>query len=181
MEGIRAQERRLAGEAIEAGAGLIIAANKWDLARELGEFQQSELTEVIHQEVPFAKFAPVTFLSALTKRKLGSLMPLVMKVNAARNRRIPTARVNAIIRDAVLAHPPPSPKGKLPRIYYATQVAVAPPRFIFSCNDPDLFASSYRRYLENTLRAAEDFTGVPLELEFRDRRPNAEESGEPQP
>ena len=178
MQGILAQDRRLAGEALESGAGLVIVANKWDLARELGEFQQSELIEVIHQELPFAKFVPVTFLSAMTKRRLGSLMPLVMKVQACRSKRIPTSRVNAIIREAVLAHPPPALKGKAARVYYAAQVATAPPRFIFSCNDPDLLGSSYRRYLENTLRTAEDFTGVPLELEFRDRR--AEKTEEPE-
>lgn len=179
MEGIRAQDRRLAGEALEAGAGLVIVANKWDLARELGEFQQSELIEVIHEELPFAKFVPVTFLSAMTKRRLGSLMPLVMKVHACRQKRIPTARVNSIVRDAVLSHPPPASKGKAARIYYASQVASSPPRFVFSCNDPELLGFAYRRYLENVIRDAEDFTGVPLDLEFRDRRPaEAAEAGE---
>jgi GTP-binding protein len=170
MEGVMAQDRRLAGAVLEAGAALIIVANKWDLARELGEFQQNELIDVIHQQMPFAHFAPVTFLSALTKRRLGSLMPLVMRVAENRKRRISTSKVNSLIREATLAHPPPNVSGRSARIYYASQVATAPPRFLFSCNDPDRIANSYRRFLENTLRTADDFEGVPLDMEFRTRR-----------
>ncbi len=174
MEGVMAQDRRLAGSALEAGAGLVIVANKWDLARELGDFQQNELIDVIHQQMPFAHFVPVTFLSALTKRKLGGLMPLVMRVHTNRRRRIPTAKVNNLIREATLAHPPPMISGKMARIYYASQVGTAPPRFLFSCNDPDRISSSYRRFLENTIRASDDFEGVPIEMEFRSRREESE-------
>jgi GTP-binding protein len=170
MHGVMAQDRRLAGATLEAGAGLIIVANKWDLARELGEFQQNELIEVIHQQMPFARFAPVTFLSALTKRRLGSLMPLVMQVAENRRRRIPTAKVNSLLRETTLAHPPPSPGGKIARIYYASQVATSPPRFLFSCNDPNRIPTAYRRFLENTLRTVGDFEGVPIDMEFRTRR-----------
>jgi len=170
MQGILGQERRLAAAAIEAGAGLIVVANKWDLARELGEFQQAELIEVIRSEIPFAAFAPVTFLSALTRRRLGSLMPLVRKVAENRRRRMPTARVNTVIREAVLAHPPPTKNGHPIRITYASQVATAPPKFLFFCNDPETVADGYRRYLERVLRTNEDFEGVPLNLAFRNRR-----------
>lgn len=176
MEGVMAQDRRLAGSVLESGAALIIVANKWDLARELGEFQQNELIDVIHKQMPFAHYAPVTFLSALTKRKLGNLMPMVMRVNENRRRRIPTAKMNSIIREATLAHPPPMISGKPARIFYASQVATAPPRFLFSCNDPDRFQASYRRFLENTIRAADDFEGVPLTLEFRARRQDGDSS-----
>ena len=91
--------------------------NKWDLVREQGEYSQGELIKEIHALVPFAAFAPVTFLSALTKRKLGNLMPLIMKVSANLNRRISTAKLNAIVRDAVLAHPPPMAAGRLLKIF----------------------------------------------------------------
>jgi len=169
MEGILDQDRRLAGIVLEERKGLLIAANKWDLARELGEFQQAELTEVIREQVPFAAFAPVTFLSALTKRRLGSLMPLVMKVATNLDRRVPTPELNDVIRSAAYAHPAPAKAGKPLRIYYAAQVESHPPRFLFHCNDPDLMTMGYRRFLERTLRTSFDFEGVPLTLEFRPR------------
>ena len=169
MSGIHAQERRLAGIVLEERKGLILVGNKWDLAREQGEYSQNELTTVIHEQLPFAKFAPVTFLSAKTQRRLGSLMPAVMHVAENLDRRIPTAQLNAIVRDAVLAHPPPAPGGKPVKILYASQPGVHPPLFVFHCNDPKLVQPSYRRFLENTIRRNFDFEGVPLTLQFRER------------
>jgi GTP-binding protein len=171
MAGILDQDRRLAGMVLEERKGLIIVANKWDIAlQQDGDFSQAELTDVIHESVPFASFAPVTFLSALTKRRLNSLMPLVMKVAGNLDRRVPTPQLNSIVRDAVYAHPAPMRGGKPLRVYYSVQVATHPPLFIFHCNDPDLATPSYKRFLENTLRANFDFEGVPLGLEFRARR-----------
>jgi GTPase len=169
MQGPLNADRRLAGIALEERKGLIIVGNKWDLVREQGEYSQGELVKEIHALVPFAAFAPVTFLSALTKRKLGALMPLVMKVAANLDRRIPTAKLNAIVRDAVLAHPPPMAAGRALKIFYCAQVAAHPPLFVFHCNEPDGFGSSYKRFLENVLRSNFDFEGVPLSLEFRER------------
>jgi GTP-binding protein len=171
MQGVLDQDRRLAGMVLEERKGLVIVANKWDLAlQQDGEFKQNELVEVIHENIPFASFAPVTFLSALTKRRLGSLMPLVMRIATNLDRRIPTAQLNTVIRDATYAHQPPNSSGRPLRIYYAAQVAIHPPLFIFHCNDPDLLTNSYKRFLENTLRSNFDFEGVPLGLEFRARR-----------
>ncbi len=171
MVGVTAQDRRLAGLVIEERKGLIIVGNKWDLALEQqGEYSQGELSNVIHDLIPFARFAPITFLSAKTKRRLGSLMPVVTKVAENLDRRISTGPFNALIRDAVVAHPPPAAGGKVFKIYYATQPAVHPPVFMFSCNDPDLVQPSYKRFLENTIRQHHDFEGVPLTLEFRPRR-----------
>jgi GTP-binding protein len=170
MHGISMQDRRLAGLILAERKGLVIVANKWDLARELGEFQQGELTQAIYADLPFATFAPVTFLSALTKRRLGSLMPIVFQVATGLDRRIPTPQLNTVIRDAVMTHPAPGKGGKPLRIYYCAQVAAHPPLFIFHCNDPELMTTSYKRFLENTLRSRFDFTGVPLSLEFRERR-----------
>ena len=169
MQGILAQERRLAGLILEEGKGLILAGNKWDLAREQGEYSQGELTNVIHEQLPFARFAPVTFLSAKTQRRLGSLMPIVTSVAENLDRRIPTAKLNAVIRDASIAHPAPAAGGKPLKIFYASQPGVHPPLFIFHCNDPKLVQPSYRRFLENSIRRNFDFDGVPLRLEFRER------------
>ena len=169
MKGPLAQDRRLAGIAIEERKGLIIVSNKWDLAREQGEYSQAELTEAVYGQMPFARFAPVVFLSALTRRRLGALMPAVMTVAANLERRIPTAHLNAIVRDAILAHPPPAIGGKMLKIFYCAQVATRPPLFVFHCNEPDLVQPSYRRFLEGVLRTADDWTGVPLSFEFRHR------------
>ena len=169
MHGILAQERRLAGLILEERKGLILVGNKWDLVREQGEYSQGELTNVIHEQLPFARFAPVTFLSAKTQRRLGSLMPVVMKVAANLDRRVPTPQLNSIIRDASLAHPAPAAGGKPLKILYGSQPAVHPPLFVFHVNDPKLVQPSYRRFLENTIRRNFDFEGVPLRLEFRER------------
>jgi GTP-binding protein len=171
MVGVTMQDRRLAGIAIEEKKGLIIVGNKWDLALEQGgEYSQGELANVVHDLMPFAKFAPITFLSAKTQRRLGSLMPLVAHIAENLDRRIPTAQLNSVIRDAMLAHPAPALKGKLFKIYYGSQPATHPPLFVFHCNDPDLLQPHYKRFLENVIREHFDFEGVPLTLEFRPRR-----------
>jgi GTP-binding protein len=169
MLGIQNQERRLAGMILEERKWLIVVGNKWDLAREQGEYSQGELINVIYEQMPFARFAPVTFLSAKTRRRLGSLMPLVMKVANNLDRHVPTAQLNAVVRDAALAHPAPAPGGKPFKIYYCSQPAAHPPLFVFHCNDPELVQGSYVRFLENVIRQAFDFEGVPLKLEFRER------------
>jgi GTP-binding protein len=169
MKGPQNADRRLAGIAIEEKKGLIIVGNKYDLVRELGEFSQNELIEGIHEQLPFAAFAPVTFLSALTKRRLGSLMPVVNQVAENLDRRIPTAKLNAIVQDAVIAHPPPIAQDRMLKIYYCAQVSTHPPLFVFSCNEPKLIQPSYKRFIENVIRSNFDFQGVPLTLDFRER------------
>jgi GTPase len=168
------QDRRLAGIALEERKALVIVGNKYDLVRELGEYSQNELAAEIHAQLPFASFAPVTFLSALTKRRLQSLMPLVERVAENLDRRVPTAKLNAVIRDAVLAHPPPIQSGKPLKVLYVSQPQTHPPLFVFHVNDPELVPASYRRFIENTLRAEFDFEGVPLTFEFRSRRDDGE-------
>jgi GTP-binding protein len=170
LHGVTAGDRRLAGLAIEERKGLILVGNKWDLVREQGEFSQGELVRVIGDLIPFARFAPVTFLSAKTRRRLGSLMPIVNHVAENLDRRVPTPQLNTVIRDAVLAHPAPAVAGKLFKVYYVAQPATHPPIFVFSCNDPDRVQPHYRRFLENVIRQHFDFEGVPLTLEFRPRR-----------
>ncbi|MGH7738432.1 MAG: ribosome biogenesis GTPase Der [Candidatus Tyrphobacter sp.] len=169
--GVTTQDRRLAGIVIEERKGLILVGNKWDLAREQGgDFSQGELANAVHDLLPFARFAPVTFLSAMTHRRLNSLLPLVERVAANLDRRVPTPALNSTIRDAVLTHPAPAIDGRVLRIYYASQPQTHPPLFVFWCNDPSLVQRSYERFLENTIRQNFDFTGVPLSLEFRPRR-----------
>ncbi|MBV8299647.1 MAG: ribosome biogenesis GTPase Der [Candidatus Eremiobacteraeota bacterium] len=174
LSGPTNQDRRLAGIALEERKALVIVGNKYDLVRELGEYSQNELAAEIHAQLPFAAFAPVTFLSALTKRRLQSLMPLVEKVAENLDRRVPTAKLNAVVRDAVLAHPPPIQSGKPLKVLYVSQPQTHPPLFVFHVNDPELVSASYKRFLENTIRGEFDFEGVPLTLEFRSRRDEGE-------
>jgi GTP-binding protein len=172
MTGILAADRRLAGIAIEERKALVVIGNKWDLVREQsGEFTQAELAAAVRESLPFAAFAPITFLSAKTHRRLGSLMPLVSSVAENLDRRVPTPTLNTVIRDAVLAHPPSTISGRLLRIYYLSQPATHPPLFVFHCNDPELVQTHYRRFLENVIRKHFDFEGVPLTLRFVSRRP----------
>jgi GTPase len=178
MTGILAQDRRLAGLAIEERKGLIVVGNKWDLVREqAGDWSRSDLVGAVRESIPFADFAPVVFLSAKTQRRLGSLMPVVAKLAENLDRRVATSQLNAVIRDAVLAHPPAFTAGKVLRIYYASQPATHPPVFLFHCNDPDLVQSHYKRFLENVIRQHFDFEGIPLTLEFRPRREAPESPG----
>jgi GTP-binding protein len=171
MTGILAQDRRLAGIAIEERKALVVVGNKWDLVREQGgDFNQAELVEAVREAIPFASFAPITFLSAKTQRRLGSLMPIVAGVAENLDRRIPTPQLNAIIRDAVVAHPPSTVGGRILRIYYASQPATHPPIVVLHCNDPDLVQAHYRRFLENVIRRHFEFEGVPLTLRFVARR-----------
>ena len=174
LKGPTNQDRRLAGIALEERKALVIVGNKYDLVRELGEYSQADLTEEIHAQMPFASFAPVTFLSALTKRRLQSLMPLVEKVAENLDRRVPTAKLNAVVRDAVLAHPPPIHSGKPLKMLYCSQPQTHPPLFVFHVNDPELAPASYKRFIENVLRSEFDFEGVPLTFEFRSRRDEGE-------
>jgi GTPase len=171
MKGVMAQDRRLAGIAIEERKGLVIVGNKWDLVREQeGDVSQNELAGIVRELMPFAGFAPITFLSAKTQRRLGSLMPVVSDVATNLDRRIATPQLNDVIRRTTLAHPPPAAAGRMLRIFYAAQPATHPPVFVFHCNDPELVQPHYRRFLENTLRTHFDFSGVPLTLQFRSRR-----------
>lgn len=171
MAGVMTQDRRLAGIALEERKGLILVGNKWDLVREQTEdVSQNELATVVHEAIPFAAFAPVTFLSAKTHRRLGSLMPLVARVAENLDRRVPTPQLNDLVRSAILAHPPSAVAGRLVRIYYASQPGTHPPIFVFHCNHPELVQPHYKRFLENTIRQHFDFEGVPLTLQFRARR-----------
>jgi GTPase len=175
MTGILAQDRRLAGIAIEERKALIVVGNKWDLVREQGgDFTQADLAEAVRDAIPFAAFAPILFLSAKTHRRLGSLMPTVTRVAENLDRRVPTPSLNAVMHDAVLAHPPAAVSGRPLRIYYASQPATHPPLFVLHCNDPKLLQPHYARFLENVIRQHFNFEGVPLTLRFQPRREDDE-------
>lgn len=168
-QGSAEQDQRLAGYADKAGRGLIIGVNKWDLVTGRKE-ARGEWLDRISRSFAFASYAPVLFFSALTGSRVEQLFPLITRVHRELYKRVPTALLNELVEDALAVNPPASARGKQLKIYYATQVSSRPPTFVFFVNNPQLVHFSYRRYLENRLRQAFDFTGTPLRLNFRARR-----------
>ncbi|SFE33661.1 ribosome biogenesis GTPase Der [Alteribacillus iranensis] len=162
-EGIREQDKRIAGYAHDAGRAILIVVNKWD-AVEKDDKTMSQFTEKVREEFQFLSYAPVLFLSAKTKQRLQHLLPAVKEAADNHNLRVPTNVLNDVIMDAVIMNPTPTENNKRLRINYATQVAVAPPTIVLFVNEPELMHFSYRRYLENKLREAFHFEGTPIKI-----------------
>ena len=168
VEGVTAQDAHIAGYIVEELKGVVIVVNKWDLI-EKDTYTMEEYTREIRRVLKFIAHAPLVFVSAITGQRVEKAIDVALRVQRARSYRVPTAQLNKLVEDAVSGHSPPSKRGKRLRIYYATQVGIAPPSFIFFVNDPQLVHFSYRRYLVNQLRQAYDFEGAPLRLSFRKR------------
>ncbi len=166
--GITEQDQKLAGYVDEAGKGLVIVVNKWDLVLDR-ENARRIFTADLERKFIFASYAPYLFVSALSGWRLNKLFPLVMQTWQEQHKRVPTALLNELLEDALAVNPPPPVKGKRIKIFYATQPEVKPPKFIFFANEPELIHFSYRRYLENRLREAFSFKGTPLKIIFRKR------------
>jgi GTP-binding protein len=166
--GVTSQDRRIAGLAIEEGKALAILVNKWDLV-DTQTFDRAQVEEALRVEFVFAPYAPVLFASALTKKGVTKILGAVAAAEDERRKRVSTAKLNQVVRDAFRMHPPPSYRGNALKCYYATQTAVAPPELVFFVNDPRLVHFSYERYLENSLRDAFGFSGTPIRLVFRPR------------
>jgi GTP-binding protein len=169
VEGLTSQDAHVAGYAVEEGKGLVLAVNKWDLVAEKTDRTFDQYVEWIRHEVPFIEFAPVVSISAKTGQRVGRVLELAVDIWAERRRRIPTGELNRLVSAATDRTPPPMVRGKRPRIFYATQVAIAPPTFVFFASDASAVHFSYRRYLENRLRETFGFDGTPIRLVFRDR------------
>ncbi len=167
-EGVTEQDKRIAGYAHEKGKGMVIAVNKWDLI-DKDDHTHKKFLDDVRKELSFLTYVPVIFVSALTGQRVFAIIDLVKEVNENCKTKITTGVLNNLIRDAVAVNPPPTSKGKSLKLYYATQVGDKPPTFITFVNDPKLLHFSYKRYLENQLREAFDFTGTPIRLFFRER------------
>lgn len=168
-EGVTAQDAHIAGMVLEEHKGIAVLVNKWDALEKDNETFDA-WNRMVRAELHFIPYAPVLFISALTGQRVEKILELALQVNGERNTRIPTSRINAILRDAVRAHPPSSiHKGAHLRIFYATQAQVAPPVFLFFSNAPQEIHFSYKRYLENRIREEYPFVGVPIILVFKSR------------
>lgn len=168
-EGIREQDKKVAGYAHEAGRGIIIVVNKWD-ALEKDNRTMKDFENLIRQEFQYLDYAPIIFVSAKTHQRLQSLPAMIVEVSENQTRRIQSSVLNDVLMDAITVTPTPTVNGKRLRIYYMTQVAVKPPTFVVFVNDPDLLHFSYERFLINQLRQAFDFSGTPIHVIARKRK-----------
>ncbi|MFC6178859.1 ribosome biogenesis GTPase Der [Weissella sagaensis] len=168
-EGIRDQDKHVAGYAHEAGRAVIIVVNKWDTL-EKDNHTMADFENQIRQEFQYLSYAPIIFVSALTKQRLNKLPELIKKVNENHQKRIQSATLNDVIMDALALNPTSTVNGKRLRVYYATQVAIQPPTFVVFVNEPELMHFSYERFLENQIRKSFDFTGTPIHLIKRARK-----------
>ncbi|MEW6726366.1 MAG: ribosome biogenesis GTPase Der [Bacillota bacterium] len=168
VEGVTAQDKRIAGLAEEAGRGTIIAVNKWDLVpKDSGTMNR--YTEAVRRELAFISYAPLVYTSAVTGHRVRNILDAVDSVYAQFTRRVQTSDFNRLMQDAFLAAPPPAEKGRRLKCYYATQVSTGPPTFVLFVNDPALGTNAYRRYLENQVRRAYGFEGTPVRIIWRGR------------
>ena len=168
-EGIREQDKRISGYAHEAGRGIILVVNKWDLLKKETNTMRDFEAE-IRDEFQYLDYAPIIFVSAATKQRLNQLPALIEEVSMNQNMRIPSALLNDVIMDAVAINPTPTDKGKRLKIFYATQVAVKPPTFVIFVNEEELMHFSYARFLENQIRKAFTFEGTPIRIIPRRRK-----------
>ncbi len=167
-EGITEQDKKIAGIAHEAGKGIVIAVNKWDLV-EKDTGTMSRFRRDIARELAFMSYAPAVFISALTGQRVEQVIETARAVAENRAMRVPTGQLNTVITDATMMKQPPSDKGKRLKIYYVTQVGVKPPLFSFKINSRPLMHFSYSRYLENKIREAFGFEGTSLKFVFREK------------
>jgi len=169
FEGLTAQDAHVAGFVVEEGRGLVLALNKWDLLEEKTDRSFDEFATALRAEVPFLDFAPIVSISAKTGQRVGKVLELAVDVWGERRKRVSTPELNRVLRAASLRQAPPAGKLGPPKIFYATQVAVAPPTFVFFARHADQVHFSYKRFLENQLRAEFGFDGTPIRLIFRER------------
>ncbi|MBO4947977.1 MAG: ribosome biogenesis GTPase Der [Peptococcaceae bacterium] len=167
-EGLIEQDKKIVGYAHEQGKAIILVVNKWDLI-EKDDKTASTMEKEIRSELLFLQYAPMIFVSAMTKQRVHKLIDMINFGVEQNNLRISTSVLNEVIRDAVQLNPPPSDKGKRLKIYYATQSGVCPPTFVLFVNEPEIMHFSYERFLENKIRENFGFEGTPIRIVVRKR------------
>ncbi|ALC81429.1 MULTISPECIES: ribosome biogenesis GTPase Der [Bacillus] len=168
-EGIIEQDKKIAGYAHEAGKAVVVVVNKWD-AVEKDEKTMNQFEENFRAHFQYLDYAPLLFMSALTKKRIHTLMPAIITAGENHSLRVQTNVLNDVLMDAVAMNPTPTHNGQRLKIFYATQVAVKPPTFVVFVNDPELMHFSYERFLENRIRDAFGFEGTPIKIFARARK-----------
>ena len=168
VDGVTDQDAKIAGEAHEAGKGVIIVVNKWDaVEKETGTLEKYK--KEVYQKLKYLSYAPIIFISALTGQRVNKLFDMINEVAEKNAFRISTSVLNQVINEAIAIVQPPSDKGKRLKIYYGTQVGSKPPTFVIFVNDKKLFHFSYERYLVNQIRKEFDLTGTPIRIIAREK------------
>ena len=166
IDGVTEQDKKIAGYAHEAGKGIVLVVNKWDLY-DKDNTSTLRYTENLRRELVFMQYAPVVFVSAMTKQRIHRLPEVIHYVAEQNAMRISTSVLNQVVEDAIAINPPPTEKGQRLKILYATQVKIKPPTFVIFVNEPEIMHFSYPRYLENKLLEAFGFEGTPLQMIIR--------------
>ncbi|HXF96966.1 MAG TPA: ribosome biogenesis GTPase Der [Gemmatimonadales bacterium] len=169
-EGMHTQDLRIANDVWEQGAGLVVAVNKWDLIAEKDANTAARGERELKARAPFLEFIPFVYVSARTGQRVGRLLDVVLQVAGEREKRVPTAEVNRVLEALLERQQPPQPVGESVRLFYASQIGTAPPRFAIVANRPEAIPESYARYLVRGFRDAWAFTGAPLDIKFRRKR-----------
>ena len=170
-EGLTEQDKRIAGFAAEELKPIVVVVNKWDLV-DKNIVTMKSMREELYAELPFLSYAPIEFVSALTGQRTTKILEISDTIYEEYTKRISTGLLNSVLKEAVLMNNPPTRKGRVVKINYATQVSVAPPRFVLFCNYPELIHFSYARYIENKFRESFGFEGSPILISFEKK--NAE-------
>lgn len=165
-EGLTEQDKRIAGIAYEEKKPIIIVINKWDAIPDKKNDTMKKMRAELYTELPFLSYAPIEFVSALTGQRTTNLLTHAENIFAEYNKKISTGLLNTVINEAIIMNNPPTRKGRVVKINYATQIATAPPKFALFCNYPELVHFSYGRYIENKLREAFGFEGSPIDVIF---------------
>ena len=173
LEGLTEQDKKIAELTIEAGRGLIIAVNKWDIVEDKDSNTADKFKKEIRSEAPFLDYAPIIFISAKTKLRLNKIFSTAVEVYASCNKRVSTSLLNKVVNEAFDLNPPLSEKGKRAKIYYSTQTSAAPPSFVIFVNNSKLLKDSYKRYLERKMREAFGFFGTPIRIIPREKSEKA--------
>lgn len=167
-EGIIEHDKHIISYAVDAGKGIVICVNKWDTVKNPDQ-EIKKWKELIKSDFQFVPYANVVFLSALSKKRIHTLMPEIINAYENNNKEISTSLLNDVITEAVTLHPAPSYKGKRLKIYFVSQTGVNPPKFTFNVNNKGLVHFSYERYLENQIRENFDLSGTPIILQFKNK------------
>ena len=165
---VTAQDAHIAGYILEEAKSVVVLVNKWDVV-DKDTYTMNAYTQKIRAQLKFLEYVPVLFISAKTGQRVKEVLPLALRVQEERLRRIATGELNRLLREAVAKHPPKGGQRYRLKFFYVTQAAVDPPTFVFFVNDNKLVHFSYQRYLENQLRESYGFLGTPLRLVFRNR------------
>ncbi|OLA73873.1 MAG: ribosome biogenesis GTPase Der [Acinetobacter sp. CAG:196_36_41] len=169
VNGISDQDKKIASIITEAGKGMVIAINKWDLVEDKKSNTINKFDQKIAHEIPFLDYVPKIYISAVTHQRLNQIFAKVMEVQHERSKRIATGLLNKVINEAYALNPPQTIRNKRLKIMYSTQASIEPPTFILFANNEDLMKDHYKRYMENKLREAFGFTGTPIRIAVRTR------------